>query len=324
MHVTLEVVVDEHDLLVAVKEMALELGRSPHRDEFCSKVRCGKERITSIFGTYSQFLMAAGLEPNTSRKRKVLFAERDVSEQLREYFPSRLEHEPHPDHSIPISKKFLILGDTHFPWADPAALERAYEIAKKLQPEVIVQVGDLYDMLAWSKFPISLNGYTPKQEIELAYHQATQMWARLKEIVPQARCVQLHGNHTIRPLKRVLEVAPALEVFIQIDQFFKFEGVEFVKDPREELIIDGVAFIHGYASQIGRHRDFMQMSCVVGHSHRGGVVFRHIRGKTLFELNAGYLADPQSKALGYTNQRMVEWTQGVGIIDELGPRFVPF
>lgn len=313
----------EHELIAELKALAVDLGRTPTRVEFETKVRGGRYRLQKCFGTYTVLLSAAGLEGTpVGKHKKTLFAERDLVEHLEQYEPKNPE--PHADHAAPYSKRILILGDTHFPWADQKALERAYEIAKDLKPEVIIQCGDLFDMLAWSKWPTSMLGLNPKQEIELAYEQASAMWRRLREIAPGARCTQLHGNHTIRPLRRVLEQAPALEVFLAVDRFFQFEGVEFISDHREEVIIDGIAFIHGYATQLGRHRDFMQMSCVVGHSHRGGVAYRSVRGRTLFELNAGYLADPQSKALGYTNQRMTDWTQGVGIIDHLGPRFVPF
>lgn len=56
---------------------------------------------------------------------------------------------------------------------------------------------------------------------------------------------------------------------------------------------------------------------------KGGVVFRKIRGQTLWELNAGYMADPHAKGLTYTPQRITHWTEGLGWTDEYGPRFIP-
>lgn len=50
--------------------------------------------------------------------------------------------------------------------------------------------------------------------------------------------------------------------------------------------------------------------------------FKRIGGKTLYELNAGYLGDPESKALSYTPTKITNWTLGWGYIDEDGPRFV--
>jgi hypothetical protein len=66
----------------------------------------------------------------------------------------------------------------------------------------------------------------------------------------------------------------------------------------------------------------MLMSCAVGHSHVGGVAYRSIQGKVLFELNAGLLGDPEAKGLSYTPQKLTRWTLGWGFIDQLGPRFI--
>jgi hypothetical protein len=314
---------DHHELLAALKAIALDLGRTPTRDEFDNRVPSGKSRLARAFGSYTAMLQAAGLEGHNPRKKdRTPFMRRDLAEHL-EIQHARLPAEP-VEAPAPISNVFLCLGDTHFPFADPRALERVYDLAERLQPTVVIQMGDLHDMLSWSKFPSSQLHFTPKGEIEGAFEGAKEMWRKIRAIVPQARLIQIRGNHDIRPLKRVLEVAPALEVFLELDRFYRFEGVELIADHREELIIDGIAFLHGYRTRLGDHASYMMHNAVVGHSHRGGVAFKHIRGKTLWELNCGFLADPTSKGLSYTPQKITDWTQGVGIIDSLGPRFVPF
>ena len=84
-----------------------------------------------------------------------------------------------------------------------------------------------------------------------------------------------------------------------------------------------VAVIHGYKSQIGQHRDALMYNVVAGHLHRGGVAFRSIRGRTLWELNCGLAGDPESKGLSYTPSRITDWTLGWGFLDLYGPRFIP-
>ncbi len=64
-------------------------------------------------------------------------------------------------------------------------------------------------------------------------------------------------------------------------------------------------------------------STIVGHSHVGGVVFRQSSKGTIFELNAGYLADETAEPLRYRPQTISKWTLGYGLIDEKGPRFCP-
>jgi hypothetical protein len=125
-------------------------------------------------------------------------------------------------------------------------------------------------------------------------------------------------------MKRIIEAYPEAELFMDFEKWFKFDGVTTHSDIRQELIINGICFIHGYRSKLGDHRDFNKMSTVVGHSHLGGVNFKNYGSEILFELNAGYIGDPESKALSYTSQKIVNWTHGLGVIDSFGARFIHF
>lgn len=307
-----------HDLVTALKDISLELGRVPSRAEFEARVKGGRYRLQQVFGTYSALIAAAGLTIATGPERaRSAFMSRDLVDHLE----SRVETIPRAHR---VDAPILVIGDTHFPFAHKEAIAWIYQVAKKLKPKAIVQIGDLYDLLAWSAFPKSMNTYTPKQEIELARSHAEEFWTSLRKASPDAKCFQLIGNHDVRPMKRLLENAPALEVFIHFDPWFEFDGVETIKDSREELVLNDVVFIHGHKAKLGAHRDFMSQNVVVGHSHTGGVVFRALKDRIVWELNAGFVGDAGSKAFTYTPQKTVSWTLGVGVIDALGPRFVPF
>jgi hypothetical protein len=136
--------------------------------------------------------------------------------------------------------------------------------------------------------------------------------------------VQLKGNHDERPVKRTLERQPETEHIIRrhVNNLMTFDGVKLIEDVRQEYIVDGIEFIHGHRSKIGDHRDFALMNAVCGHLHRGGVSYRRIRGQTLWELNAGLVGDPESKALAYTPQKIYDMTPGFGYIWEHGPQFI--
>lgn len=314
---------DAHELIVLLKKLASDLGRTPTRDEFNGALVNGKRHVNRVFGTYSLMLQAAGMESHSkSRTEKKPFLLTDIADHL-----ERAAERPEPPrYEPPVSTQHTIvcLGDTHHPFADKRALEWAYQVISRLKPSIVIQMGDLHDMFSWSKFPSSQLHFTAKGEIERAFDDAKAMWSKVRELVPDAKLYQLRGNHDLRPLKRLIEAAPALEVFIELDRFYTFPGVELIGDAREELVIDGIAFLHGYKSRLGDHANYMLHNAVVGHSHRGGVAYRRVRGKTLWELNCGYLADPTTKGFTYTPQKIVDWTQGVGIIDSLGPRFAPF
>jgi hypothetical protein len=310
--------IDQHDIINQLKDLAIELQRTPTRIEFHSKTNVTQYGVTKSFGTYSALVIAAGLDPyHPSLKPTNKIFEKPIAQVIEQY-------EPLAEIAQAVYKPTLVIGDTHFPFVDERVLDKIYEWAERLKPERIIQVGDLYDMYGASKFPKSLNIYKPQEEEELGRQGAEKMWATLRSIAPKAECVQLKGNHDVRPIKRTMEVDPRSEHIVakHINGLMTFDGVKLIEDSRQEFIVDGIQFIHGYRSKIGEHRDYTLMHTVCGHSHTGGVVYKRIRGQTLWELNAGYCGDAESKALGYTPQKITHWTPGFGWIDEAGPRFV--
>lgn len=315
---------DAHELVAAVKALALDLGRTPTRSEFESAVRGGRYQLTRLYRNYALLLQAAGLETYEERRsgRKIdnTVFQKNLEAHLDEYEPRApmIEREPY--------KRTLFVPDVHAPFAHLPTLEKIYRFAEREQPEIIVQVGDLKDRISHGRFPRSHNVFTPEQEEEMAHKQATEMWAELRRASPQARCIQLAGNHDLRPLKQALTNYPEAETWIKegLKKSMTFDGVETILDQREELFLPGdVMVIHGHYGKLGDHRDFALMNAVVGHQHVGGVVYRQIRGRVLWELNCGLAGDPEAKGLSYTPQRIVKWTLGWGWLDEYGPRFIP-
>ncbi len=317
---------DKHTIVQDLKRVASELGKSPTAAEYERLGKCSYRAVVRIFGAYSVAVQAAGLE--SSRREKKLKLDNET------VFGRDIETEIKVKRALPEIRALyqfmpstLFIGDTHFPFVQPDALTAVYSVAERLKPKVIVQVGDLYDMFSHSKFPRSQNVYAPDAEITLACESARTMWQTLKKIAPGAACHQLMGNHDVRPLKRILETYPEAELFLKngIKPFFEFPGVATNFDSRQELYLTpDTLTIHGYRSGLGDHRDHALMNVICGHTHVGGVSFRKVKGRTLWELNAGYLGDPESKALSYTAQKIVRWTWGVGYVDADGPRFIPF
>lgn len=310
------------EILNKLKEMAAELGRAPLRQEFTA-AHYTKDHIAKHWGSFTILLQAAGLGGEVGKPRKKFTREElfgaSVEETLADYEPVKYQSKK-PQSSI------LVIGDTHFPWVNKDCLEAIFKFNKEMQPEYIVQVGDLYDLYSHSKFPTSRNVYRPEEEEQLARKGASEMWERLKADNPKAQCFQLWGNHDLRPAKRVLESLPTLEHVVKeyYKQLMTFTGVTTIEDYRQELIIDGIVFHHGYRANLGAHRDYTLTNFVCGHSHKGGVVYKRLRGEVIWELNAGFVGDADSKALAYTAQKINDQTLGWGYVDKFGPRFIHF
>jgi DNA repair exonuclease SbcCD nuclease subunit len=218
--------------------------------------------------------------------------------------------------------KILTLGDTHFPFHHKKALDWVYRLADKLKPDTVVQVGDLFDQFAFSRYAKVLK-MDPEKELSLARSAAEKMWSHFKGL----SCFQLQGNHDDRIFKKALSDSPELASLVgkSLRELYTFPGVSTVHDGRQELMLGGILLQHGHRSKLGDHARYNQRSTICGHSHTGGVVYlRNLRG-VFWELNAGFLGDVKSPAFGYHAQkRMHTTTLGVGLVDKHGPRFIPY
>jgi predicted phosphodiesterase len=228
--------------------------------------------------------------------------------------------------------KAVFVPDTHFPYVNEGQLNSIFDFTAKLQPDIIVQLGDLYDLYCFGRWPRDLSFITPAEELTQARAAAEAFWVGMRGIAPKAKCHQILGNHDDRILKMVRTKAPELEAvmnMLDLHSLWRFPGVTTTMDGAEELVIDGldggrpVIVMHGHRGKLGDHVSYNLASTVCGHSHRGGVVLRRYRDVSLWELNAGYIADQTSTPLGYGAQKMSNGVPGFGVVDEYGARFIP-
>lgn len=220
--------------------------------------------------------------------------------------------------------RILAIGDVHEPWGHRKAKKWLIQFIKQFKPDTVVQVGDLYDLFAYSRFPKAIR-VPVEDELVQGRAAAAALWGAVNKAAPKAKLYQLFGNHDERPIKKALSVAPELLPLVgpSLRDLYTFPNVKTVFDPKEELYINDICFMHGYRSRLGDHARYNQGNTVCGHSHTGGVVYQRNRKGVYWELNAGLLGDPEAEVFGYRSQRMNHTcTVGVGVIDELGPRFI--
>lgn len=309
---------DQHQAICMLKDLAIELGKTPTRREFLSAGKMSEHMLTKVFGTYSAMVIAAGLDANSkSKKIDNSVFERDIGRHLETYEDKDAPRlEPYP--------RMAIISDIHWPFHCQRVLDKFYRHIEKTQPDIVILNGDAWDMYSHTKFPRSHNVFTPRDEQALARKGNEEFWLEVQKAVKSAKCYQNLGNHDIRPLKRILEEYPEAEEWVaeKLRSLFSFQGVETNHDPRQELYFGNVIVHHGFKSQLGAHRDHNLQNTVSSHTHRPGVVFRTVRGVPIFELNTGYAGDPRAKGLTYTPTKITDWVQSFGEIDEDGPRVV--
>lgn len=212
-----------------------------------------------------------------------------------------------------------VIPDTHFPYADESKVQQAIEYIKKAKPDVVIQIGDLYDQLSFSKYSKdpSKTSYSPREEAQIGYEQAAGMWDELSGF----ERYQLPGNHDVRVIKRMQDKLP--EASFIADDFFKqqmtFKGVKLVDD---EFILDDIMFMHGFR-KAGDHARWNQMSTVTGHTHKANISYYENRYGMFFQMNCGWLGDKNKYPFSYRRQRTITGTNtGIGLIEKGQPRFI--
>lgn len=313
---------DQHELVCALKNLASELGRTPTQNQFAKYAGKGAFRYRVFWpepNSWDKFIQAAGLVPSIIRAKRIdnSIFEKNIDKHLEEYEPRQiLERKPYPT--------IAVISDIHWPFHCQKVIDIFLEYVGDTKPEYVFLNGDAVDFYSHSRFPKSHNVFTPAHEEALAREHNETFWKEIYSRNPAGKLIQMLGNHCIRPMKQVLENYPAAETWIKdhLTKLFTFDHVQTIMDHREEYIINDIAIFHGYRSKLGDHRDFTLMNCINGHTHQPGVVFRQVRGNTLFELNSGYAGDPESKGLSYTPQKITNWVKGFGAVDKLGPRCI--
>ena len=225
----------------------------------------------------------------------------------------------------------IAIGDLHLPFMADAVFKWILNsIIKPNKNDIyaIIQVGDLYDMISFSRFPKRMM-ITPKDEMFDSIYEANKFWRLIHKACPQAKKFQLKGNHDQRLAKRVVERMPELDHLINYKEIFEFDNVETIHDDLSSLELRNWHFIHGFTKE-GTHIEAVHFNNVcLGHTHRGGTWTKRLKTRKnpelLTELNCGFVGDPFHESLIYRPLRkFFTWTWGVGLIDELGGRFIPY
>lgn len=221
--------------------------------------------------------------------------------------------------------RVFAIPDLHLPWTDWKAISKIYRDIDNENPDYIVQLGDAFDMFAFSKFARTHNICTPEEELEEGRQGAQRFWDNVHRAAPKAKKIQLAGNHEARIVRQCLERFPEVYSLLTRSQgdFWKFPNVQTIHDHRHELEIGGNIYCHGWLAQLGAHARYFLRNVIHGHTHRGGVLFLNLHDRVIWELDCGYLADKYQVPLQYGPTKTTLCVKGYGDIDARGPRFIP-
>jgi predicted phosphodiesterase len=170
----------------------------------------------------------------------------------------------------------MVASDIHYPFEDQAAYALFLEVAKDLQPDLLVLLGDIIDAYAVSAHDKDANRSTPAAfQEELAY--ARRKLVEIRELLPNTRIIYKEGNHETRISRYIHKNAQVLSNLkcLTLPEMLDLSSlnIEWIGND-ERLRIGRMWHIHGNEvagaglSPARLKYSRMQCSFIFGHHHQ--------------------------------------------------------
>lgn len=220
-------------------------------------------------------------------------------------------------------KTILVLPDIHYPWPHQAGIEMAHKWAIKHKPDLVIQLGDIMDQKAWSRWPGATDDPSPEDEFERAYQGMVDLGKRFKKMEV------LIGNHDRRVMMKAAESKLPSRMIKTIQEMIPNAGWNWRTDPRKKLIVPSprgdILFVHG--DENGgtpiQKAVLMGINVMSGHTHKTSLSYRETMGKFVWGMECGHLMDSNSKAADYAAASGIGSTAGFGVIKHGIPYWIP-
>lgn len=212
-------------------------------------------------------------------------------------------------------KAYVFIPDLHFPYSDWGLIKELREYCDDLEKDhavEYVQLGDVTDQKAWSRWPKMPDDDSP----ELEWLKAERDMKRFNKMFPKITVVW--GNHDWRAAARALDAGVPAQLIKSMDQVFDFPGWTWhaMQDPLYLADINCYVLhgdeTHGNVKQKAQR---MGASVVQGHSHQGSLHFleRAVKGQH-FAMECGCIIDKSHKAFRYAARNPVKVFLGFGVV----------
>ncbi len=228
-------------------------------------------------------------------------------------------------------KHAVIYGDVHVPFQDPAALEIVKDIIVAVQPEVVVNIGDLFDCASISKFP---KDPRRKDSLQDEIYLGAEHLREIRDLSLHADHYLFEGNHEERLRRTIWNMNDGARELAGLDVFDKYinwetiladanvDGWNFIPYDEQPVQILPIKLLtkHGtkLASGMGASgrtafKEWITygMSGMSGHSHRLGDFFHRDRNGSHRWIETGCCCELSGVPGGSPDH---DWHQGCVVI----------
>lgn len=208
--------------------------------------------------------------------------------------------------------KIIALGDVHVPFHNWDAVQLAFKVMDRVQPDITVQVGDMLDGYHLSRFD-----HDPDLKHVTLAEEAKYGRQFIRNVQRRTAVAKfLEGNHEER-LRRVLakvpelhSTHPSMRELLELDDYVPY---------RSEYVVGKCHFVHDLGpAGVNALRQTVEAAgynVVFGHTHQLGAVYDgNLSGDRHVGLNVGYLANPD-KATYAPPRARARWQHGLGYIE---------
>ncbi len=215
----------------------------------------------------------------------------------------------------------LVIGDVHEPFTHPYYLDFVNDVRRRCKCKIVVQVGDIVDNHALSKYEHHPDGYSPGNEVTMAIEKLKN-WQ--KAFPKMHICI---GNHDERIMKTALRSRIPSVILKSYREIFEFPSSW---DYQKSYYFYDVKFYHGMG--LGGRYPYINgaiknmKSIVIGHFHTiAGTRYIKVADKTIFGMCVGCGINQENYAFSYSKDTIESPMIGCGVVAEGGKEafFVP-
>lgn len=183
------------------------------RNYFRNHAMISEATWTKFFGTFLEFKRQAGI----ILSRQAHHLERQIAKHasIDQHRKMNIERRSYEGKYLKLSesryKTILICSDIHDTACDDFYLEVLIDTAKRLQPDILVFNGDIFDLPEFSRFTVDPREWDVVERIKFVHEQ---VFAPLRKVCPNTQFDFIEGNHEYRLIKHLSDSTPALKVIL--------------------------------------------------------------------------------------------------------------
>jgi hypothetical protein len=218
----------------------------------------------------------------------------------------------------------VIIGDFHAPAGEISYIKQISDYIKhlskfKANKIKVIQMGDLLDAKAWSKYPKGPSD----DNAQLEWDRAVIQLDKFAQLIPEMTIIS--SNHDIRLMKSATSAQLPRQMVKTLAEIFDYPGWNWHLSEKP-LVIDNVAYVHGdgiVGNTMGLKAIRMGMSVVMGHSHVASLQYYNHYDREIFGMEVGCTVDSDNAAFNYAIKNTKRHWHGFAIIQDGVPHLIP-